>query len=57
MNPEIHNNKELQELLNGLQPENLAVDEEQPLGKYGRMAMEHLHSTNPQRFSLLKMQV
>ena len=56
MNSELTNNKELQELLNGLQPENVAGDEDQPIGKYGRMAMKHLHKTNPQRFSLLKMQ-
>jgi hypothetical protein len=55
MNPEIHSNKKLQELLNGLQPESITEDEEQPLGKYGRMAMEHLHGTAPQRFMLLKM--
>ena len=56
MNSELTNNKELQELLNGLLPENVTEDEEQPLGKFGRMAMEHLYQTNPQRFSLLKMQ-
>ena len=57
MSEELLNNKELQEHLNALQPENMTEDEEQqPLGRFGRMAMEHLHSSNPQRFSLLKMQ-
>ena len=56
MNSELMNNKELQELLNSLQPENLTEDEGQPLGKYGRMAMKHLYESDPQRFSLLKMQ-
>jgi len=56
MNREIMNNKELQELLNSLQPgETTEDDREQPLGKYGRMAMDYLHNINPQRFSLLKM--
>ena len=56
MNSEIMNNKELQALLGSLQEGETMEYEEQPLGKYGRMAMRHLHETNPQRFSLLKMQ-
>lgn len=56
MNNGLSDNKELQELLDGLQPENQTSDERQPLGKYGRMAMRHLYGTDPQRFSLLKMQ-
>ncbi|HEX9059199.1 MAG TPA: TnpV protein [Clostridia bacterium] len=28
---------------------------DQPLGKYGRMAMEYLQAENPQRFMILKM--
>jgi len=56
MNREIMNNKKLQELLNSLQPEETTEDgREQPLGKYGRMAMDYLYETAPQRFSLLKM--
>ena len=55
MNTEIMNNKELQEMLNGLQPENVTPDEDEPIGRYGRMAMDYLHQSNPQRFSLLKM--
>ena len=53
MNSELTDNKELQRLISSL---GAAGEEGQPLGKYGRMAMEHLHSTDPQRFSLLKMQ-
>ena len=56
MNKEIAENKELQELLEGLQPENLGSDEPQTLGKFGRLAMDYLHETDPQRFSSLKMQ-
>jgi hypothetical protein len=56
MNQELLNNKELQELLNGLQEgETMEDGRDQPLGKYGRMAMNYLHETNPQRFSVLKM--
>jgi hypothetical protein len=52
MSQELLENKELQDLIASLG----ANDEpDQPLGKYGRMAMNHLHKTNPQRFSLLKM--
>jgi hypothetical protein len=52
MSQELLNNKELQNLI-----ASLGTDDEpdQPLGKYGRMAMKHLHETNSQRFSLLKM--
>lgn len=52
MSQELLNNTELQDLI-----ASLGTDDEpdQPLGKYGRMAMKHLHETNPQRFSLLKM--
>ena len=54
---ELTNNRELQALLNSLQEGETTEDgRDQPLGKYGRMAMRHLHETNPQRFSLLKMQ-
>lgn len=56
MNVEIVENRELQALLDGLQPENLSGDESQPLGKFGRMAMDYLHETDSQRFSSLKMQ-
>ena len=53
---ELLNNKELQALLSSLQEgETTEDDREQPLGKYGRMAMNHLYETNPQKFSLLKM--
>jgi len=52
MNQELLNNKALQDLIAGLGTDD---EPEQPLGKYGRMAMRHLHETNPQRFSLLKM--
>jgi hypothetical protein len=56
MSQELLNNKELQALLNSLQEgETLEDGRDQPLGRYGRMAMKHLHETNPQRFSLLKM--
>ena len=53
MSRELMENKELQDLINSLGTEDEA---DQPLGKYGRMAMRHLHETDPQRFSLLKMQ-
>ena len=56
MNSELMNNKELQELLNSLKEGETFEDGSQVLGKYGRMALKHLHETNPQRFSLLKMQ-
>jgi len=52
MNQELLNNKELQDLIAGLGTDD---EPDQPLGKYGRMAMDHLHKTNPQRFSLLTM--
>jgi hypothetical protein len=56
MNTELMENKKLQELLNSLQEgETTEDDREQPLGKYGRMAMDYLHETNPIRFSVLKM--
>ena len=56
MSQELLNNKELQKLLSSLQQGEITEDgREQPLGKYGRMAMDYLHNTNPQRFSLLKM--
>lgn len=44
MNREIMENKTLQELLASLGTED---EPDQPLGKYGRMAIEHLHNTNP----------
>lgn len=53
MNSELTDNRELQDLISSLGTEDEA---DQPLGKYGRMAMNHLHETDPQRFSLLKMQ-
>jgi len=53
MNSELQDNKELQALIRSLGTED---EQDQPLGKYGRMAMKHLHETDPQRFSLLKMQ-
>jgi len=53
MNRELQENTELQALIRSLGTEG---EQEQPLGKYGRMAMKHLHETDPQRFSLLKMQ-
>ena len=52
MSQELLNNKELQDLLASLGKDDAP---EQPLGKYGRMAMKHLHDTDPQRFCLLKM--
>ena len=55
MNNELLNNPILQEHLNALR-DGASLSEEQPLGKYGRMAMKHLQETNPQRFSLLMMQ-
>jgi len=56
MNKEIINNKKLQDLLSSLHEGETMEHENQPLGKYGRMAMNYLHETNPQRFSALKMQ-
>ena len=56
MSRELLENKELQALLSSLQEGETSEDGNQPLGKYGRMAMNHLHETNPQRFSLLRMQ-
>jgi len=53
MNSELLENKELQALIGSLGTQD---ETEQPLGKYGRMAMKHLYETDPQRFSLLKMQ-
>jgi hypothetical protein len=53
MNSELQDNKELQDLIHSLGTED---EQDQPLGKYGRMAMKHLQETDPQRFSLLKMQ-
>ena len=52
MSQELLENKELQALI-----ASLGVDDapEQPLGKYGRMAMRYLHETDPQRVCLLKM--
>jgi|GEM_PF-1614600 len=56
MNKELIENKELQALLSSLQEGETSEDgREQPLGKYGRMAMDYLHETNPQRFMTLKM--
>lgn len=52
MSQELLENKILQDLIASLGAED---EPEQPLGKYGRMAMKHLHETNLQRFSLLKM--
>lgn len=52
MNREIMENNTLQELLASLGTED---EQDQPLGKYGRMAMDYLNETNPQRFMLLKM--
>lgn len=42
-------------LLPNLQISNNSEDDSQPLGKYGRMAMEYLHENHPQRFMILKM--
>ena len=56
MSSELMNNMELQELIGSLQEGETTENREQPLGMYGRMAMELMHITNPQRFSLLKMQ-
>ena len=55
MSQELLNNKELQALLSTLKEGETMEYEDQPLGKYGRMAMKYLHDTNPQRYSLLKM--
>lgn len=52
MSQELLEDKVLQDLISSLGTESKP---DQPLGKYGRMAMNHLHKTNPQRFSLLKM--
>ena len=52
MSQELLENKELQALIRSLGTED---EPDQPLGKYGRMAMRHLHDTDRQRFSLLKM--
>ena len=54
MSRELMENKELQALISSLGTED--EERDQPLGKYGRMAMRYLHETDPQRFSLLKMQ-
>jgi len=55
MSQDLLNNKELQALLASLKEGKSMEYEGQPLGKYGRMAMRHLHDTDRQRFSLLKM--
>lgn len=56
MNQELINNKELQKLLGSLiEGETNEDGRDQPLGKYGRMALDYLHDTNPQRLSVLKM--
>jgi hypothetical protein len=56
MSKELLENKGLQALLGSLKEgETMEDGRDQPLGKYGRMAMRHLHDTDPQRFSLLKM--
>jgi len=55
MSQELLNNKELQALIASLGDGETLEYENRPLGKYGRMAMRHLHETNPQKFSLLKM--
>jgi len=56
MSQELLDNKELQALIASLREgETLEDGRDQPLGKYGRMAMDYLHETDPQRFSLLKM--
>ena len=52
MSQELLNNKKLQDLIAGLGTDD---EPDQPLGKYGRMALDYLHNTNPRRFSLLKM--
>jgi hypothetical protein len=52
MSQELMNNKELQALIASLGTED---GHDQPLGKYGKMAMRHLHDTDPQRFTVLKM--
>lgn len=52
MNMELMNNKELQAHLAALNTD----EPPQPLGKFGRMAIDYLHETDPQRFSSLKMQ-
>ena len=52
MSKELLENKALQALLASLGKDDAP---EQPLGKYGRMAMRYLHDTDPQRFCLLKM--
>ena len=52
MSQELLENKELQALIASLGKDDAP---EQPLGKYGRMAMRYLHETDPQRFCLLKM--
>jgi len=56
MSRELLENKELQALISSLREGETTEDgRDYPLGKYGRMAMRHLHDTDPQRFSLLKM--
>lgn len=52
MSQELLENKALQDLITSLGTED---EPDQHHGKYGRMAMNHLYETNPQRFSLLKM--
>ena len=52
MSQELMNIKELQALIASLGTED---GPDQPLGKYGRMAMRHLRETDPQRFTVLKM--
>jgi hypothetical protein len=42
-------------LLPNLQISNNSEEDNQPLGKYSRMAMEYLHENHPQRFMILKM--
>ena len=55
-NQEIMENAELQGLFDDLQRQAPGEIETQPIGRYGRMAMEYLHEIDPQRFSSLKMQ-
>jgi hypothetical protein len=53
MNSELQGNKDLQGLIRSLGTED---EHDQPLGKYGRMAMKYLNETDPQRVTLLKIQ-
>lgn len=56
MNSELLNNEELQERLSELKEGDTLERPGEPLGRFGKMAMRHMHETDTQRYSLLLMQ-